>query len=144
MPLPDEAEILDVTLQPGDNRFELFLDLSSAQKLWDEEDPYVYRLHISCCSDAVVQAEFDSYVITSGKILEFSVSLSYFRKLPMSYDKLVCYLKDSVGNVISYIDASVTALTENSIHAIGILKAFHPFPRLPISRFCCILSICPH
>ena len=72
------------------------------------------------CSDAVVQAEFDSYVVTSGKVLEFVVSLSYFRKLPLQDDKLVCCLKDGVGNVISYTDASVTALTENGVHTNGV------------------------
>lgn len=47
-PLPDEAVSLDVTLQPGENAFELLLKLSEDPKLWDEEDPYVYRLHLSC------------------------------------------------------------------------------------------------
>lgn len=47
-PLPGETRLFDVTLQPGENNIELFSDLSSAPKLWDEEDPYVYRLHLSC------------------------------------------------------------------------------------------------
>lgn len=47
-PLPEEAGRFDVTLQPGPNRFDLFLDLSRSAKLWDEEDPYVYRLNLSC------------------------------------------------------------------------------------------------
>ena len=72
------------------------------------------------CSDAVLQAEFDSYVVISGKVLEFAVSLSYFRKLPMADDKLVCCLKDGDENVISYAETSVTVLTENGVHANGI------------------------
>ena len=72
------------------------------------------------CSDAVLQAEFDSYVVISGKVLEFTVSLSYFRKLPMADDKLVCCLKDGDENVISYAETSVTALTENGVHANGV------------------------
>ncbi len=47
-PLPHEAAYIDVTLQPGENHFELLLNLSEDPKLWDEEDPYVYRLHLTC------------------------------------------------------------------------------------------------
>ena len=47
-PLPHEAASFDVTLQPGENHFELLLNLSEDPKLWDEEDPYVYRLHLAC------------------------------------------------------------------------------------------------
>lgn len=77
------------------------------------------------CSDAVLQAEFDSYVVISGKVLEFAVSLSYFRKSPMVDDELVCCLKDGNGNVISHVNTSVTVMAENEespsngIHAIG-------------------------
>lgn len=72
------------------------------------------------CSDAVVQAEFDSYVVISGKVLGFTVSLSYFRKLPMLDDELVCCLKDSVGNVISHVNAPVTPMAESSRNTNGV------------------------
>lgn len=74
------------------------------------------------CSDAVLQAEFDSYVVISGKVLEFAVSLSYFRKLSMMDDNLVCCLKDSNGNVIFCVKAPVTALTEHTtgVHTSGV------------------------
>lgn len=62
----------------------------------------------SFCSDAVVQAEFDSYVIISGKALEFTVSLSYFRRHPLPDDELVCRLEDGDGNVISHVSRPVT------------------------------------
>ncbi|MCM1191180.1 MAG: beta-glucuronidase [Butyrivibrio sp.] len=63
------------------------------------------------CSDAVLQAEFDSYVVISDRPFEFAVSLSYFKKMPLPNDKLVCCLKDSDGNVISCVSTPVTALT---------------------------------
>lgn len=72
------------------------------------------------CSGAVLQAEFDSYVVISGKVLKFAVSLSYFLKSPLADDELVCSLKDGDGNVITHANAPVTALTENGVHANGV------------------------
>lgn len=66
------------------------------------------------CSDAVLQAEFDSYVILSGALFEFTVSLSYYRKAPLPADELVCCLADGDGAVIWRDSKPVTELTERN------------------------------
>lgn len=66
------------------------------------------------CSDTVLQAEFDSYVVIYGNPFEFTVSLSYYRKAPLPADELVCSLTDSDGNVIWRDIKSVTKLTERN------------------------------
>ncbi|MCM1187707.1 MAG: beta-glucuronidase [bacterium] len=45
--LPEESVFLPVTLSPGSNLYSLKLDLSGSGMLWDEEDPYVYRLTVT-------------------------------------------------------------------------------------------------
>ncbi len=82
-PLPDEAGRFDVTLRPGKNRFELFLDLSASAKLWDEEDPYVYRLHLSCrkipadSADSGTDVPFDIVSVWCG-IRSFTAGETHF------------------------------------------------------------------
>lgn len=70
------------------------------------------------CSDAVLQAEFDSYVVTAGNPFEFTVSLSYYRKAPLPADELVCSLTDSDGAVIWRDSRTVTRLTERNGKAV--------------------------
>lgn len=64
------------------------------------------------CSDAVLQAEFDNYVVISEDKFKFTVSLSYFRKTPLLCDKLVYSLTDSYGNVITRVETAMTEATE--------------------------------
>lgn len=64
------------------------------------------------CSGAVLQAEFDSYVVIADKSFDFTVSLSYYRKSPLTVDELVCRLTDGDGNVISSVNHPVTELTK--------------------------------
>lgn len=68
------------------------------------------------CADAVLQAEFDSYVITDENPFEFAVSLSYYRKVPLRVDDLVCSLTDSDGTVIWCDRKSVTELTPRNLN----------------------------
>lgn len=67
------------------------------------------------CSDAVIQAEFDSYVVISEDTLRFTISLSYFRKSPLSCDRLVYSLTDSDGSVITRVETFVTGMVERGL-----------------------------
>lgn len=66
------------------------------------------------CAGAVLQAEFDSYVVIADKPFDFTVSLSYYQKSPLTADELVCRLTDGDGNVISSVNHPVTELTKRT------------------------------
>lgn len=75
--LPEEACCYDIVLQPGDNRFELLLKLFQSGRLWDEEDPYVYRLEISisCEGDSTQFPVCGASSTTDGSLCTDTVSV---------------------------------------------------------------------
>lgn len=71
------------------------------------------------CSAAVLQAEFDSYVLTAGQDFPFTVSLSYFCRDSLPDCRLLCRLADREGDVISSENRQISAVTENGRHILG-------------------------
>lgn len=71
------------------------------------------------CSGAVLQAEFDSYVVTAGQEFPFTVSLSYFRRDNLPGCRLLCRLADSEGVVLVSAAGELPSVTENGRHILG-------------------------
>jgi hypothetical protein len=72
------------------------------------------------CSDAVIQAEFDSYVVRAGKEFSFTASLAYFRDGTLEKPVLAVTLADAfTGAVAVQFDRTVADITEPGRHVFG-------------------------
>ena len=71
------------------------------------------------CSSAVLQAEFDSFIVTSGQTFSFVASLSYFCRESLSECKLICNLTDEDNIIIDTKSAQIPSTTENGRHILG-------------------------
>lgn len=72
------------------------------------------------CSDAVVQAEFDSYLLTAGKEFSFTASLAFFRKEPLHGSSVTATLinRTSHETVASFCQP-LADITEPGRHILG-------------------------
>lgn len=72
------------------------------------------------CSDAVVQAEFDSYIIKSDQDFSFTVSLAYYREEALTDAELSITLKsDMSGACVTVINEPCPAINEAGRHILG-------------------------
>lgn len=78
------------------------------------------------CSDAVMQAEFDSYLVPAGQKFSFTVSLASFRKEPIPESTLRCFLKDSKGKVLAEFFRFVPAVTQQGRLLLGNFSLLIP------------------
>lgn len=83
------------------------------------------------CSDAVLQAEFDSYVVTAGQEFPFTASLSYFRREGLPNCRLLCRLTDSEGSLADSAVQNIPAVTENGRHILGDFRLKIPMLNAP-------------
>ena len=72
------------------------------------------------CSDAVVQAEFDSYIVTAGSDFSFTASLSYYREEMLQKPVLAVSLTET-GNetAIFYQEYPCDDIPESGYHQFG-------------------------
>lgn len=72
------------------------------------------------CSDAVLQAEFDSYIIQGVKDFSFTVSLAYYREEALTDTELsVTLSSDKTGACITVIHEPCSAISEAGRHILG-------------------------
>lgn len=72
------------------------------------------------CSDAVVQAEFDSYLLTAGDSFHFDVSLAYFCAKALENATLICQITDETGTqMIMHNRLSLDTITDAGRHILG-------------------------
>lgn len=71
------------------------------------------------CSDAVLQAEFESFLVTSGENMDITISLSYFRKESLPSCQLSCHMTDQKGNTAGIYEESIAPVTEKGRHLFG-------------------------
>ena len=75
--LTGEQTIYAVDIKPGENHFDLLIDLSRSGKLWDEEDPYLYRLDVTVVSEDNASIADTASVLTG--IRSFTSDGTHFR-----------------------------------------------------------------
>ncbi len=71
------------------------------------------------CSGAVLQAEFDSFVVTFGQSFSFTASLSYFRMENLADCRLLCRLTDMEGFIVGSVSQNISPITKNGRHILG-------------------------
>jgi hypothetical protein len=72
------------------------------------------------CSDAVIQAEFDSYVIHAGEDFSFTASLAFFRSDALMGPVLIVTLTDVLsGKTAAKLEQPVADVTEPGRHVFG-------------------------
>ena len=81
------------------------------------------------CSDAVIQAEFDSYIALSGQNFSFTASLSWFRKEMPPESTLRCTLKDADGRTVVSLSQKLPAIAKQGRHILGDFTL--PLPAAP-------------
>jgi hypothetical protein len=79
------------------------------------------------CSDAVVQAEFDSYIAHAGKDFHFTASLAYFRDGSLEKPVLAVTLADAfTGKVAVQFERTVADITVPGRHVFGDFSVRFP------------------
>jgi hypothetical protein len=72
------------------------------------------------CSDAVIQAEFDSYIARAGKEFPFTASLAYFRADALVDPVLAVTLSDAFsGEITTQLEQPLADVTEPGRHVFG-------------------------
>lgn len=72
------------------------------------------------CSDAVLQAEFDSYIIQGDQDFSFTVSLAYYREEALTDTELSVTLRsDKTGACVTVIHEPCPAINEAGRHILG-------------------------
>jgi hypothetical protein len=72
------------------------------------------------CSDAVIQAEFDSYIVHAGEDFSFTASLAFFREGTLEKPVLIVTLTDLFsGKVVVQLEQPVADVTEPGRHVFG-------------------------
>ncbi len=72
------------------------------------------------CSDAVLQAEFDSYIIQGVQDFSFTVSLAYYREEALTDTELSVTLRsDKTGACVTVIHEPCPAINEAGRHVLG-------------------------
>lgn len=85
------------------------------------------------CSDAVLQAEFDGYIVTAGQDFTFTASLSWFRREALPISRLLCRLTDAEGLIADSAVQNIPAVTENGRHILGDFCLKIPMLNVPAS-----------
>ena len=85
------------------------------------------------CSDAVLQAEFDSFIVTFGQTFSFAASLSYFCRKSLPECKLICRLTDEDNVIFDTKSALIPSVTENGRHILGNFEIPIPLLKAPAS-----------
>jgi hypothetical protein len=79
------------------------------------------------CSDAVIQAEFDSYLAHAGKEFSFTASLAFFRDRTLEKPVLAVTLTDAfTGEVAVQFERKVADITEPGRHVFGDFSVLIP------------------
>ena len=89
----------------------------------------------SFCSDAVIQAEFDSYITLPGQDFPFTASLSWFRKEALPDSTLCCTLKTADGETLASLSQRLPAITEQGRHVLGDFTLPLPAASSPSALF---------
>jgi hypothetical protein len=72
------------------------------------------------CSDAVIQAEFDSYIVHTGEDFSFTASLAFFREGTLEKPVLIVTLTDVFsGKVVAQLEQPVENISEPGRHVFG-------------------------
>lgn len=90
----------------------------------------------SFCSDAVLQAEFDSYIVISGQTFDFDVSLAWFRLNCPGDIKINCTLsiEDTAQDTPAIADTLITgSVRENGRHVFGKVSFSIPDLKGPLA-----------
>jgi hypothetical protein len=95
------------------------------------------------CSDAVIQAEFDSYLVHAGKEFSFTASLAFFRPDTLSAPTLTVTLTDArTGNISARLEQRVQDITEPGRHVFGEFSVCIPAAKPDAGAGKYILTIC--
>lgn len=79
------------------------------------------------CSDAVVQAEFDSYLLTVGKEFAFTASLAFFRKEPLLGSSVTATLINrTTQETVADFCQPISDITEPGRHILGDFSCVIP------------------